>query len=56
MGHKLEHLAIFDNEELARKESGFYVKDQTCFSDLLALVKEIPDKIKLTFNEQIVAN
>lgn len=56
MGHKLEHLAIFDNEEIARKESGFYVKDQACFSDLLALVKEIPDKIKLTFNEQIIAS
>jgi len=53
LGHKLEHLALYESAELAKFETGFWVKDSTCFNDVLTLVKEVPDKIKLKLNDVI---
>jgi hypothetical protein len=50
-GHKLSQLSIFENAELAKTEAGFLIKDSTCFNDVLDLVKDMPEKIKLILKD-----
>jgi hypothetical protein len=51
LGHKINHVSIYSNSTLTETETGFLVKDPICFDEIVSLVKQLPEKFKVTFHE-----
>lgn len=48
LGHKLPSVSVFESKSLISSESGFRVTDPVCFHEIVTLVKELPEKVKVT--------
>jgi len=53
LGHKLPNVSIYESKSLISTEPGFRVCDSACFYEIVALVKELPEKVKVTCASEI---